>query len=76
MHLISRKVQSFSIDGADKLSSQGSVTLLRGNSLQAVNSLDNPTAVSPVTKPVELNGKQLDLALDPYSFSVIRVSMQ
>ncbi|HLL41729.1 MAG TPA: alpha-L-arabinofuranosidase C-terminal domain-containing protein [Segetibacter sp.] len=71
-----QKSSSFSIDGADKLSSQGSVTLLRGNSLQAVNSLDNPTAVSPVTKPVELNGKQLDLALDPYSFSVIRVSMQ
>ena len=69
-----QKSTSFSIDGADKLAHQGSLTLLRGNSLQAVNSLENPTAVSPVTKPVQLKGKQLDIALEPYSLSIIRIS--
>lgn len=63
----------FSIDGAEKLAAQGSLTLLKGDSLQAVNSLENPTAVSPVTKPVELKGKKLNISLEPYSFSVIRV---
>lgn len=66
----------FSIEGADKLANQGSLTLLKGESLQSVNSLENPTAVSPVTKPVQLKGKQLNIALEPYSFSVIRVSMK
>ncbi len=71
-----QKSTSFSIDGADKLASQGSVTLLKGETLQAVNSLDNPAAVSPVTKPVQLKGKQMSIALEPYSFSVIRVPMK
>lgn len=71
-----QKSTALSIDGADKLANQGSVTLLRGNSLQAVNSLENPTAISPVTKPLQVKGKQLNLALEPYSFSVIRVSMR
>jgi alpha-N-arabinofuranosidase len=44
--------------------------------MQAVNSLENPAAVSPVTRPVQLKGKQLDLALEPYSFSVIQISMK
>ncbi|WP_018612837.1 alpha-L-arabinofuranosidase C-terminal domain-containing protein [Segetibacter koreensis] len=69
-----QKNTTFSIEGAEKLAGQGSLTLLKGDSLQAVNSLENPTAVSPVTKPVELKGKNLNISLEPYSFSVIRVS--
>ena len=71
-----QKSTSISIDGAGKLAGEGSVTLLKGNSLQSVNSLDKPMAVSPVTKQVQLRGKQMDIALQPYSFSVIRVSMK
>ncbi|MEJ7682142.1 MAG: alpha-L-arabinofuranosidase C-terminal domain-containing protein [Segetibacter sp.] len=71
-----QKSTSFSIDGAPKLASAGSVTLLKGNSLQTVNSLENPDAVSLVTRQVQLKGKQLNIALEPYSFSVIRVSMK
>ncbi len=70
------KSTNFLFAGTDKLAGEGSVTLLKGNSLDAVNSLENPVAVSPVTKPVQLKGKQLDIALEPYSFSVIRVSMK
>lgn len=70
------KNTSFSFEGANKLASQGTLTLLKGEALQSVNSLENPTAVSPVTKPVQLKGKQLDIALEPYSLSVIRVSMK
>jgi len=66
----------FSIEGADKLATQGSVTTLKGASLEAVNSLENPTAVSPVTTPAKVNGKQLNMILKPYSFSVIRVSIK
>lgn len=47
-----QKNTSFSFEGANKLAGQGSLTLLKGESLQSVNSLENPTAVSPVTKPV------------------------
>lgn len=67
---------TFTINGAAKLAAEGSVIFLKGNSLEAVNSLDNPETVSPVTKTVQLKGKQLGLALEPYSFSVIRVSMK
>ncbi len=71
-----QKSTNFLFAGTDKLAGEGSVTLLKGNSLDAVNSLENPVAVSPVTKPVQLKGKQLNIALEPYSFSVIRVSMK
>jgi len=71
-----QKSTNFLFAGTDKLAGEGSVTLLKGNSLDAVNSLENPVAVSPVTKPIQLKGKQLDIALEPYSFSVIRVSMK
>lgn len=71
-----QKNTSFSIEGADKLAGQGTLTLLKGESLQSVNSLESPTAVSPVAKPVQLKGKQLDIALEPYSLSVIRISVK
>lgn len=71
-----QKSTTISIDGAANLAGEGSVTLLKGNSLQSVNSLEDPMAVSPVTKSIQLKGKLFDMALQPYSFSVIRVSIK
>ncbi len=48
------KSTNFLFDGTDKLAGEGWVTLLKGNSLDAVNSLENPVAVSPVTKPASV----------------------
>ncbi len=69
------KSTSLFLDGESKLSREGSVTILKGNSLEKVNSFSNPTEVSPVTKPIQVKGKNLDMILEPYSFSVIKIPM-
>ncbi len=67
------KSSSLLLNGTGKLSNEGAVTVLRGNSLEKVNSFSNPTEVSPVTKSIQIKGKNLDVVLEPYSFSVIKI---
>ena len=70
------KTSSIRLEGVGRLSDQGSVTVLRGNSLENENSFTSPTEVAPVTKPIRVKGKDLDVLLEPYSFSVIRIPMR
>jgi len=66
----------FSIDGVKKLNSQGSITVLAGESPEQMNSLDAPLSISPVTESFDVKGKRIGLQLDPNSFSVIRLPMK
>ncbi|NCU05440.1 MAG: alpha-L-arabinofuranosidase [Chitinophagaceae bacterium] len=51
----------------------GTVTVLKGNSGD-VNSLEKEVVV-PVTTSISVKGKKLNVVLDAYSFSVVRVKM-
>jgi alpha-L-arabinofuranosidase len=70
------KNASFSIDGVKKLALEGTLTVLAGQSPEQMNTLDAPLSVSPVTQPLIVTGKKVDIPLEPCSFSVIRLGMK
>ncbi len=71
---ISRTIQ---LDGAKKLAKTGTLTLLTNDKLDAMNSFENATAVSPVERqiPVDSNRKTVVMTLAPRSLSVVRIKV-
>lgn len=63
------------VDGIEKLNSNATLIVLKGESLQQENSLNAPTAVQPAEQKIQLKGKKLSLPLAPYSFTVVRIKM-
>ncbi|HEY6902118.1 MAG TPA: alpha-L-arabinofuranosidase C-terminal domain-containing protein, partial [Puia sp.] len=61
--------------GDAKLGRTAAVTVLMGNAPGAVNTLDHPDVVAPVTKQVGVRGKELKLELPAYSCTVVRVKV-
>lgn len=70
------KSTCFAFEGVKKLGVKALVTILTGESLEKVNSLDMPLAISPVTEPMAVKGKKIDISLKPNSLTVIRVTMK
>lgn len=63
------------IEGVKKLNPRATVTILKGEKLEDVNSISNPGAIQPVDSAIQLKGKKLDISLEPYSFNVFKVKM-
>ena len=63
------------LKGVGKINPTAKVTVLKSESLEGVNSLDNPMAISPAEESISIKGKRLSLALPPNSFSVVRIKM-
>ncbi len=61
------------IEGAKKLASKGKAWMLNAASPDEVNSLDDPTKISPIEYEVKVSGKNLSLQLKPLSFVVVRI---
>jgi alpha-L-arabinofuranosidase len=66
---------SFLLEGYKKLVPQATVTVLTGGAEQ-INTVDNPFNIMPVTTSVSVKGKKLDVALKPFSFTVIKVGIK
>ena len=66
---------SFVIEGVKKLEPKGTITELTSDKLDQVNTLDEPSAVSPKDQPVDVKNKTIKFSVKPYSFNVIRVKM-
>jgi alpha-N-arabinofuranosidase len=64
---------SFKITGSKGYQKQATVTTLKADSKDAENSLTAPTAVSPVESTVNISGNTLKLAVEPYSFKIVRL---
>ncbi|MFC0515587.1 alpha-L-arabinofuranosidase C-terminal domain-containing protein [Mucilaginibacter angelicae] len=64
---------SFKITGSKGYQKQATVTTLKADSKDAENSLAAPTAVSPVESTVDISGNTLKLAIEPYSFKIVRL---
>lgn len=64
---------SFKITGSKGYQKQATVTTLKADSKDAENSLTAPTAVSPVESTVDISGNTLKLAIEPYSFKIVRL---
>ena len=69
------KRQSVTLEGINKLPATALVTTLQGSNIQAVNSFANPQNVSPKESNIMVKDRQIDLALAPYSLSVIKLKM-
>ena len=66
------QVTNIEVKGVAKIDPTANVKMLSNPGLDVVNSLDNPTAISPAEETMTIKGKKLNLILPPYSFSVIR----
>jgi alpha-N-arabinofuranosidase len=64
---------SFKITGSKGYQKQAKVTTLKADNKDAENSLTAPTAVSPVESTVDISGNTLKLAVEPYSFKIVRL---
>jgi alpha-N-arabinofuranosidase len=63
---------SFKINGAS-YQKQATVITLKGEKDSDENSLTSPTAVSPVQTALAVNGKTVNVDVEPYAFKVIRL---
>ena len=70
---IEREVQ---LEGAGRLNNKGSMQVLKSDQLDAVNSIEQPKAVSPVEESVRIKGNQMNLTIAPYSLSVVKLKMK
>src|SRR6185436_1057249 len=71
----SERPTCLAFEGVKKLNAQATVTVLTAESLDKVNTLDLPTAVSPVTRQMALKGKKIDLTMPANSLIVFRVKL-
>lgn len=62
--------------GMKKRPAKGMATVLKAQQPDAVNSLDDPTRISPVEGEIFFSGKTPNTVLAPYSFTVIRVNLK
>ena len=74
----SDKIQNNSIDlkTSKKILPKARLTVLKNESLDGMNTIENPAAIKPVSREITLKGKKVELSVAPYSFSVIRIKMQ
>jgi alpha-L-arabinofuranosidase len=63
------------IEGAKKLAAKATLSVLKGGQLDKVNSLDDPTAVSPAPGEGVVKDNKLSIKLAAYSFTVVRIKM-
>ncbi|MES2333038.1 MAG: alpha-L-arabinofuranosidase C-terminal domain-containing protein [Bacteroidota bacterium] len=66
---------SFNLDGLNTVNSKALQTVLRSDDLNGVNSFEQPAAIVPVMKVVDVKNKTLSINLSPNSFTVIRLKL-
>ena len=73
----SGKAQSatIQIEGVKNIESKAKMTILQHENLEAINTLDMPSVISPTEKVIDAKGKGINVSLGAYSFSVMRVKL-
>jgi alpha-L-arabinofuranosidase len=69
------KNHEISIEGVKKLNPKATLTVLKSDKLDTVNSVVSPGAIKPVDKPIQLKGKKVLMSMEPYSFNVVKIKM-
>ena len=62
--------------GANKIGKAGKAFVLQSADLKAENSLDNPTRIAPVEKPLAVSANEFSYTLLPQSLTVLRVALR
>jgi alpha-L-arabinofuranosidase len=60
------------VEGAKKIRSPASVTVLTGQSLEQENSIESPEAIKPVVQSGEVKGNKINITVKANSLTVIR----
>ncbi len=61
------------LDGLTDFPSEGTLTVLKSQDVDAVNSFDSPAQITPQEEKISVVGSKLNLTVAPHSVSVIRV---
>lgn len=69
------KPVAVAVQGVKSIAAKGRLITLRSNDLQGLNSLDQPTSISPEEKNIDIKGKTIRTDIAPWSFYVIRVKI-
>lgn len=69
------QVKEIALEGKAKINPKSSLIVLTSESLEAVNSLDDPKRISPVEQPLNVNGKKFSVTLAANSLSVVKVKL-
>jgi alpha-N-arabinofuranosidase len=67
---------SIVLQTSKKIMPGAKITVLKNESIDGMNTIENPEAIKPVSQEITLKGKKVELSVAPYSFSVIRIKMQ
>ncbi len=62
--------------GSKKVNTKGKALVLQSDSPDAVNSIEDPTHISPVEQPITGRNKTFDVSLPPQSMSVLRIGVR
>jgi alpha-N-arabinofuranosidase len=66
---------SIVIDGSKKLMPKAKLIVLKSENPDAINSIDQPFLISPQEQEYSIKGKSVNITLDPYSFSIIKIKI-
>lgn len=69
------QTREINVEGIRKLENRALLTMLKSDDLNKVNSTGAPVAISPTEQQIAVKGKTISMALDPYSFTVVRVKL-
>lgn len=69
------QVETISLDCKKKVNPKATMFVLKSDDLTTINSLEQPTHLSPVEQELAIKGKTVKQILAPYSFSVIRIKV-
>jgi alpha-N-arabinofuranosidase len=67
--------ESIQLQTKAKLNSRVVLTVLQNERLDAMNTIENPLIVSPVEKELVLKGQNIEVALEPYSLTVMKINL-
>ena len=69
------KNQPITLDVKKRIDSRASLIVLKSDSPEAVNSLEQPKLIAPVEQPFAVKGKSVNAILAPNSFSVYKIKV-
>jgi len=74
----SDKIQNNSIvlQTSKKVTPKAMLTVLKSERLDGMNTIDNPEVIKPVNQETTLKGKNIEMPVAPYSFTVLRIKLQ
>jgi alpha-N-arabinofuranosidase len=67
------KETRINLAGASKLGRTGTVFVLHSDEMKGENTLDHPTKIAPVERPLPVSGPEFSYTLSPHSFTVLRI---